>query len=268
MPGPVSATSTSTPPSTSSARTVTLPSGGVWWIAFWIRLNSTRWSCSWLPCDGRSGGAARRARRRCRRRRPAASPRPRRGRARPAHPLHRPRELLGLQAREVEEVVDQRAEGAHVGVHARGVLAPLGVLDDLVVDRGGQQAQRGDRGAQVVADGGEQLAPRAPRVAARAMAAERAIVGRDADVAATGDARVRGRRARAGHRARDPEHQRGGEDTSRIVISASWLETNIRFTNSATVAASASSAERRDRDELAAAARPAGGPRSPRPRAR
>ena len=56
-PVPVSATSISTPPSTSSARTVTLPSGGVWWIAFWIRLKSTRWSCSWLPCDGASGGA-------------------------------------------------------------------------------------------------------------------------------------------------------------------------------------------------------------------
>ena len=49
MPSPVSATSISTPlVDRLGARTVTLPSGGVWRIAFWIRLNSTRWSCSGL----------------------------------------------------------------------------------------------------------------------------------------------------------------------------------------------------------------------------
>ena len=35
------------------ARTTTLPSAGVWRIAFWIRLNRTRWSFSGLACAGR-----------------------------------------------------------------------------------------------------------------------------------------------------------------------------------------------------------------------
>ena len=161
MPAPVSATSISTPPATSSARTVTLPSGGVWWIAFWIRLKSTRWSCSWLPCEARAAGAARRGPRPAGVGASGASLRPRRRRARPAARAPSSTRALGLQPGEVEEVVDQRAERAHVGVHAGRVLAPLGVLDDLVVDRGGQQAERGDRRAQVVRDGGEELAPHA-----------------------------------------------------------------------------------------------------------
>ena len=145
-----------------------LPSGGVWRIAFWIRLNSTRWSCSWLPWVP-----------------PAASPSSARTATEPASALgriastaewtsssnaalHRPLELLRLQAGEVEEIVDQRAERAHVRVHAGGVLAPLGGLDDLVVDRGGEQAERGDRRAEVVRDGSEELAPH-PLLAVQAL---------------------------------------------------------------------------------------------------
>ena len=54
IPSPVSATSTSIRPATGWARTTTLPSGGVWRIAFWIRLKSTRWSFSGFACAGAS----------------------------------------------------------------------------------------------------------------------------------------------------------------------------------------------------------------------
>ena len=144
MPAPVSATSISIAVADASARTVTLPSGGVWRIAFWIRLNSTRWSCSGLPRAAASAGASSR----------------RHGRPRSAsavgriastvsshqlvepHLLHRPAQLAALQPRELEQVVDQRAERAHVRAHARRVVAAVLGVDDVVVDRVGEQPQR------------------------------------------------------------------------------------------------------------------------------
>ena len=70
--------------------------------------------------------------------------------------LHRPLELAALQPGELEQVVDQRAERAHVGSHADDVLAPQLAVDHVVVERVGEQPQRGHRRAQVVRDGGEQ----------------------------------------------------------------------------------------------------------------
>ena len=60
---PLSAISTSTPPPARWARTVTLPSAGVWRIAFWIRLKRTRWTFSALALAisspaGQLGGEA------------------------------------------------------------------------------------------------------------------------------------------------------------------------------------------------------------------
>ena len=83
---PVSATSISTPGADGSARTTTLPSAGVWRIAFWMRLNSTRWSFSGLAWAGiEVAGQRRRSRRRPSPRParawPRSSPRPARGAA-------------------------------------------------------------------------------------------------------------------------------------------------------------------------------------------
>jgi hypothetical protein len=47
-----------------------------------------------------------------------------------------------------------------VRVHRRQVAATGRLVDDLVVDRLDQQPQRGDRRAQVVGDGGDQLPAR------------------------------------------------------------------------------------------------------------
>ena len=61
---------------------------------------------------------------------------------------------------QLEQVVDERAERAHVRPHAGGVLATRLRVDELVVDRVGQQAQRGDGRPQVVGDRGDEVAPR------------------------------------------------------------------------------------------------------------
>ena len=76
------------------------------------------------------------------------------------HLLHGPRELAALQAGELEEIVDQGAEGAHVGADARRVVAAVLGVDEAVVDGVGQQPQGGDGGAQVVGDGGDEVASR------------------------------------------------------------------------------------------------------------
>ena len=76
------------------------------------------------------------------------------------HLLHGPRELAALQSGELEEIVDQGAEGAHVGADARRVVAAVLGVDEAVVDGVGQQPQGGDRGAQVVGNGGDEVASR------------------------------------------------------------------------------------------------------------
>ena len=91
-----------------SARTVTDPSAGVWRIAFWIRLNSTRWSFSGLACVGlrpvRNGGAHDHVlgvRLRAHRVDGLLDQRVQ------AHALDDPADVARLEPRELEEVVDQ-----------------------------------------------------------------------------------------------------------------------------------------------------------------
>ena len=74
--------------------------------------------------------------------------------------LHRPRDLAGFDPRELEEVVDERAQRAHVDAEAADVLAAGLGIADLVVDGVREQAQRGDGGAQVVRDRRDERAPR------------------------------------------------------------------------------------------------------------
>ena len=67
--------------------------------------------------------------------------------------LHRPVDVAGLQPRQLEEVVDQRAQRVHVGRDPPEVLAAhRRVGDEVVVDRVDEQPQRGQRRAQVVRD--------------------------------------------------------------------------------------------------------------------
>ena len=75
------------------------------------------------------------------------------------HLLARPVDVAGLQARELEQVVDQHAERVDVGSHPAQVgPAGLRVLHDVVTNCVGEQAQRGDRRAQVVRHRGGQVA--------------------------------------------------------------------------------------------------------------
>ena len=48
-------------------------------------------------------------------------------------------ELAALQAGELEEIVDQRAQRAHVGADARRVVAAVLGVDEAVVDGLGEQ---------------------------------------------------------------------------------------------------------------------------------
>ena len=235
-----------------SARTVTLPSGGVWRIAFWIRLKSTRCSFSGLPRAARGGRELGAHGHGARRRRRGASPRPSRAAgSSSAHLLHRPAELAALQAGELEEVVDQRAERAHVGADARRVVAAVSASSTTVVDRVGQQLQRGDRRAQVVRDGGDEVAARAALLAVEPRD-HRVDVGRQlGELVVAADAgahvaraladgarrRARRRRRRSARRAERPHRPHGqrrrvgdDEDREERVVG----ETNISTTNSTT----------------------------------
>ena len=78
------------------------------------------------------------------------------------HTLHLPADVARLQARQLEQVVDQCAERMHVRRDPPEVLTPhRRAGDDVVVDRIDEQAQRGERRAQVVRDRRDQPAPRA-----------------------------------------------------------------------------------------------------------
>ena len=83
--------------------------------------------------------------------------------------LHAPVDVAGLDARQLEEVVDQRAQRADVGRHPAQVLRARLTVDEVVADGVGEQPQRGDRRAQVVRDRGDERAPRALRRVARAL---------------------------------------------------------------------------------------------------
>ncbi len=155
----MSATSTSTPPAALRARTVTLPSAGVWRIAFWIRLKRTRWTFSALALASelarrQLGGEAD----------AALGGRGAHRRHRVADQLahfdlaHRPGDVAGLDPGELEEVVDQVAEHADVGADLLQVAVAGLTGGDAVVDRLDQQPQRGQRRAQVMRGGGDQLA--------------------------------------------------------------------------------------------------------------
>jgi len=78
------------------------------------------------------------------------------------HPLEAPADVARLEAGELEEVVDERPEGVHVRAHAPQVVGTLLAVDQLVANRFSQKAQAGDRGAQVVGYGRDQIAARAP----------------------------------------------------------------------------------------------------------
>ena len=143
------------------ARTVTLPSAGVWRIAFWIRLKRTRWTFSAsasATTPGAGSSAASRTPRSLGRR-----PHRRHGLADQLAELdlaQRPGDVAGLDPRELEEVVDQVAEDGDVGADL-GQVAVAGLAGgDAVVDRVDQQPQRGERRAQVVRGGGDQRPPR------------------------------------------------------------------------------------------------------------
>ena len=66
------------------------------------------------------------------------------------HALERPADVTRLQTRELEQIVDQRAERDDVGSHPLQVLAARLAVDDLVLDGLGEQTQRRDRGAEIV----------------------------------------------------------------------------------------------------------------------
>ena len=155
-----------------------------------------------------------------------------------------------------------------MGVHARRVLAPLGVLDDLVVDRGGEQAERGDRRAQVVRDGGEELAPHAllalepddhrvdvapdardlvvPRSPVRtSRRPSPTALSVDADAVEVGERERCPAGARSRARAR-PRRRRAGSSSPR----RGWRRTSGPRT-APTATASDDRAEQRDRPELA-----------------
>ncbi len=73
------------------------------------------------------------------------------------HLLHRPLDVAGLQARELEEVFDQGRERGDVNGHLLEVAAPGIAIHEVVLDRVGQEPQRGERRAQIVGDGGDQV---------------------------------------------------------------------------------------------------------------
>ncbi len=127
MPPPLSAISTSTPgPAAGAARMTTPPSAGVWRIAFWIRLKSTRWSCSGLPRAGDSGAASSvRIQDPTRRRRGVASPRSSREVARSSWTCWTDQRMSPASSpRELEQVVDQRPKRAARAWRSAGAPFP------------------------------------------------------------------------------------------------------------------------------------------------
>ena len=274
-----------------SARTVTLPSAGVWRIAFWIRLNSTRWSFSGLPRAGAASAARLGA--------------------------HRDALGLGLRAHRVDGLVDELVERRRARSSSarrrprsrdsskrssisapsavtwvviwREVAAARRLVDDVVVDRLGEQLQRGDRRAQVVRDGRDEAALRRARLArgcrgARPWRRRRRQLG---ELVARRWSRRRASRAPSptassvarsrvdvGHDAARDErravHGRDepGEDARATTQhDASCVETNISTATSDDGDATAAATTTVDRRELApqAAERARGAPRAARP---
>ena len=210
-----------------SASTITSPSAGVWRIALWSRLNSTRCRRSGSADTGeRSSGTAA----------PHVDAAGLGLRAQgvddladehgEAHPLRRPGDVAGLEPGQVEEIVDEAAQPAQVPVHALERDASLGVRDDLLAQGVGEQAQRGDRRAQIVRDRGQQraagllLGGQAPGHRGRRAGHRAQLVGAAGDhahvalPAAHGVQAVADRRhvaqhaARQGRRGRDGDHAR------------------------------------------------------------
>ena len=76
------------------------------------------------------------------------------------HLPHRPRDLAGLDAGKLEEIVDEVAEDPDVGADLLQIAIAGLSGRDTVVDRLDQQPQRGERRAQVVGGIGDELAAR------------------------------------------------------------------------------------------------------------
>ncbi len=166
IPSPSSSTSTSTALALRPrARTVTLPSAGVWRIAFWIRLKRTRCSFSGVgvrraaprpaarrrPCTPRSSACARIA--------ATVS-----SISSPSSTWRIDQEISPASIRESSKRSSIRSlrTSTWVRISPQVALARL-ARRDAVVDRLDQQPQRGQRRAQVVRGGGDQLAARLPR---------------------------------------------------------------------------------------------------------
>ena len=144
------------------------------------------------------------------------------------HLLERPLDVARLQPRQLEQVVDQPREHVDVRAHLPEIAAPGLRVDDVVADRLGEQPQRGDRRAQVMRHGGDQVAARGlgvaeladrrvdrPRQLGELVGAPvdsgrrpRAVPDRDQRVAQRLDVPDRGRREqlRGAHRDRAREH--------------------------------------------------------------
>ena len=138
---------------------------GVWRIAFWIRLNSTRCSFSGSARAGAAAGSTVST--------ATATPFASASSCIAAtrlvdqladlDSLDRPMQVTGLEPRELEQVVDHRAERGHVGAHAREVAGAR-----LARRRGRPRSPRpspegGHRRAQVVGDRGDEVPARGRR---------------------------------------------------------------------------------------------------------
>ncbi len=85
-----------------------------------------------------------------------------------------PGHLARIEAGELEEIVDQGPQGAHVSAHRVHVAARGGGVNELVLERLREQPQRAERGAQVVGDRRDHLtAGRVGRVACVLLRGER-----------------------------------------------------------------------------------------------
>ena len=142
-------------------------------------------------------------------------------------PLHRPPDLSGLEAGELEQVVHQVRERRDMGGHLTPVARGRLVVGDPVFDGLGQQPQRRQRSSEVMRDGGDQVAPGRVRRVALRLAGRQAVrhpLGRSGQprqlvVGPGGDLEVACTLADRGHtRAHglDVAHHPGGQDGCRV----------------------------------------------------
>ncbi len=211
IPAPVSATSISTASPAGSARTTTEPSAGVWRIAFWIRLNRTRWSFSGSPRAGRSPGGSSARTCTCRASActciastvsPTSSSSGTCSRLQAISPASR---RDSSKRSSISPDIASRCVLICAEVGAPGLL-----VDDVVGDRVGQQPQRRDRRAQVVRDGGDELAPHPLGVVHHAAAHQLDRAQRDDD-REHGDHADHERVVRRDEHERDPHGDRDDE---------------------------------------------------------